>query len=303
MSTRQLFSVSDRPAGVAGKCDWVILEPGVVLGDENTRPRSIFIAMRAPYLHGLLMYFYEVVLPLIENRFVLITASGDITLPLQLDLRFRQYAAIEASIIETIRKDDRVIAWFTENLSAHVDKMFPIPCGVNPNEYDPDLIWKHATALNPVGRKTQKVLCLHRTHNLEPQMHDRMRVSQLAAAKWKSLCVSPDRLLPYQEYFECLSKYQFIFCVHGGGIDPSPKAWEAILLGAIPIIQHSTLDEAYAQLPVAFVDDWDEDAVSSDMLRKWREELLPYYDDPALRSQVMHKLSLNYWWEKISCRL
>ena len=33
-------------------------------------------------------------------------------------------------------------------------------------------------------------------------------------------------------------------------LDPSPKAWEAIIAGTIPIIEHSTLDDAYSQLPV-----------------------------------------------------
>ena len=32
--------------------------------------------------------------------------------------------------------------------------------------------------------------------------------------------------------------------------DPSPKAWEALLVGTIPVIEHSTLDDAYSQLPV-----------------------------------------------------
>lgn len=31
---------------------------------------------------------------------------------------------------------------------------------------------------------------------------------------------------------------QFVMCTHGGGLDPSPKAWETVLIGSIPIIQH-----------------------------------------------------------------
>ncbi len=56
----------------------------------------------------------------------------------------------------------------------------------------------------------------------------------------------------------CRSRYPFIACVHGSGIEPSPKAWEAVLLGCIPIVQHSTLDDAYSQLPVVFVTEWKE---------------------------------------------
>jgi hypothetical protein len=82
----------------------------------------------------------------------------------------------------------------------------------------------------------------------------------------------------------------FTACAHGGGIDPSPKAWEAVMMGTIPIIQHSTLDDAYAQLPVVFIDDWDrlfgEVAKVRERLRVLRAKLAPYYEDATLRSLV-----------------
>lgn len=33
-------------------------------------------------------------------------------------------------------------------------------------------------------------------------------------------------------------------------LDPSPKAWETILAGSIPVLEHSALDDAYGELPV-----------------------------------------------------
>ena len=55
------------------------------------------------------------------------------------------------------------------------------------------------------------------------------------------------------------------------------------MAGTIPIIQHSTLDDAYMHLPVAFVDNWDEllapanSSVLTSMLNRWMKELQPYY--------------------------
>ena len=84
----------------------------------------------------------------------------------------------------------------------------------------------------------------------------------------------------------------FVLCVHGGGLDPSPKAWEAIMLGTIPIIQHSTLDDAYEQLPVVFIQRWQhlfegDLAIIRSRLRRIAETLSPYYDDPHQRQQVI----------------
>ena len=77
-------------------------------------------------------------------------------------------------------------------------------------------------------------------------------------------------------------------------MDPSPKAWEAIMAGTIPIIQHSTLDDAYMLLPVAFVDTWEELLQPSNYtlleqrLRGWMAELQPYYEHgSALRRKTL----------------
>ncbi len=64
--------------------------------------------------------------------------------------------------------------------------------------------------------------------------------------------------LPHKDFIDFLVQYPFIACVRGGGIDPSPKAWEAMLVGTIPIIQHGTIDDAYERLPVMFVDNMEE---------------------------------------------
>jgi hypothetical protein len=91
----------------------------------------------------------------------------------------------------------------------------------------------------------------------------------------------------------------FIVCPHGGGQDPSPKAWEAILLGTIPILQHSHMDDAYSQLPVAYINDWDEffhDPDPQKLLRQWLEQLAPYYEEgSALRNHTLHQLTTEYW--------
>ncbi|CAK0819409.1 unnamed protein product [Prorocentrum cordatum] len=90
--------------------------------------------------------------------------------------------------------------------------------------------------------------------------------------------------------------HSFVLCAHGGGLDPSPRAVQAIAAGAIPIIQHSPLDAAYSLLPVVFVDSWTAEALTVEKLRRWKEELLPYYDDPRLRIEVIKRLTMDYWW-------
>ena len=51
----------------------------------------------------------------------------------------------------------------------------------------------------------------------------------------KDVCYRPIDMdkngVKHKEFLKLLVEYPFVACVHGGGIDPSPKAWEALLLG------------------------------------------------------------------------
>ncbi len=92
-------------------------------------------------------------------------------------------------------------------------------------------------------------------------MADRFTVSRLCDELNSTLCFKPGNFdtragLPHKDFLKMVASYPFIACIHGGGIESSPKAWEALLVGTIPIIQHSTLDDAYERFPVMFVKDW-----------------------------------------------
>ena len=104
------------------------------------------------------------------------------------------------------------------------------------------------------------------------------------------------------EFTRLIEQHAFVLCVEGGGIDPSPKAWLTLLHGAIPIIKRSALDSAYEHLPVVFVEDWSEEALSLTRLKRWRDELVPLFDQSGLRRSVQNRLGLDYWWDYILTR-
>ena len=91
----------------------------------------------------------------------------------------------------------------------------------------------------------------------------------------------------------------FVACTHGGGVDPSPKAFDSIRIGTIPIIQKISIEEGYEHLPVAFVNTWDELFKHRDpesVLRAWLFILAPYYEhDGFLRKKALGRLKSSYW--------
>jgi len=103
----------------------------------------------------------------------------------------------------------------------------------------------------------------------------------------------------HAEYLKLLRSLPFIACPHGGGVDPSPKAWEAILVGTIPIIERSIVVDAYEHLPVVIVDSWEHlfhlnDSAMEYSLTQWITSLKPYYiEGSELRNQTLEVL---YHW-------
>ena len=87
-----------------------------------------------------------------------------------------------------------------------------------------------------------------------------------------------------------------------GDLEQNPIIWEAMLLGVIPIIKRSALTYIYEEedLPVVVVDAWTPELINQQNLTRWRKRFSPYITDPEKRRATLEKLTLDYWWKKIS---
>lgn len=289
-----------RLTGIAERCDWSILTDSTknyvsLRGDFSKPPRTLFLSLRS-YFHAL-PYFYEEVLPNIKNRFVLITGSEDMTVPNQIDSRWRSFNAGEKKLIANIINDERVIHWFAENRDEDRSKMSTLPVGY---VFTPDasnsVAFPRPDIL--VRNRPLKVLCAHRVRKGR-QWEVRRKLTQLCNERFQNLSTVFAEEIPEESFQQQVRQHPFVLCAQGGGLDPSPKAWYCIANGSIPIIKSSTLDDAYSQLAVAFVDDWHEDCLSLGQLKAWIEKLAPHYDNDQLRAQMLDRLTLDFWWNKI----
>jgi len=147
-----------------------------------------------------------------------------------------------------------------------------------------------------------KILVSDRVREGTGQWATRAKVMSMCDALPK-YCIRPSNFtaegVAHDTYIALLKSVPFVACAHGGGLDPSPKAWEAIMAGTIPIIQHSPLDDAYSQLPVAFVHSWEDllqpesEAVLEELLKGWIVKLQPYYVmGSALRNATLEVVIL-----------
>lgn len=82
-----------------------------------------------------------------------------------------------------------------------------------------------------------------------------------------------------------LEAHAFVLCVEGGGVDPAPKAFEAVAVGSVPVVRRSDLDAAYRELGAAFVEEWE--ALTETALARWWA---------SRRRRADEALALDFWW-------
>lgn len=294
-----------RLTGIAARCDWVILTDGGTgrldvchRGDLSRQPRTIFLSLRSFF--DAIPYFVAEILPKIEGPFVLVTGSEDITVPNQVDVRWRRFSEKERGLAREILRDRRLIHWFAENPDALEPKMSSLPVGYVIQPGDSETL-EVAPADTPLSERPLKMLCAHRVRD-GAQWEARRRVTELCESELGDLCTVVREELPLADFKRIVRSHPLVICAQGGGLDPSPKAWFCILNGSIPIIKSSALDDAYCQLPVAFVEDWRKDLLARERLVQWRRRLAPWYEDEALRAEVVHRLSIDFWWSQVMAK-
>ena len=321
------------PQGIARRCDWTVVMHGQktkqgskgmelrVYGSASRQPRHVFVRAEKWVLER----FFARVLPLISNttRFVLLTGDSDMTVPKQVDSRYPSYVGTELGRqLDALRTDPRLVHWFAENLdTAGLPKMSPLPIGLI--EPRPEL---DRVAMSPPVRRSCSVpggprcpparaLCVARLPPvMRPQWMDRQDVQKLCRGPWAGFTsTSATRrgdaggkvdLISSEQWVATLARHEFTLCVHGGGLSPNPKAWEALLAGSIPILARDpegmgSLTEVFEGLPVAWVTRWSADALSPTKLQAWLNELRPAFEQPEKRAEVLKRLSREYWWQKV----
>jgi hypothetical protein len=296
-----------RLTGIAARCDWVLLSdirpPHVHLVRRDgapPSPRHVFVSMRAPF--AALAALAEQVLPRLNEPFVLVTGSQDVTLPNQRDHRWRPYSDAEHRCFQDVLAHPQLCRWFVENLDEkRHPKMSPLPVGlVFPDGPPADGVV--VPEVPPLATRPPRILCAHRDR-VGPQWELRRQVTAIARSHWAGWCTVLDEEVSEAQFLALVEQHAFVLCIEGGGLDPSPKAWQAVLHGAVPVVRDSPLREAYAQLPVAFVPDWTPDSIHPGQLARWQAEAAPRQDDPGERRETVRRLGLDYWWAEVAAAL
>lgn len=251
-------------------CDHVCDETDVVFKPENVQyGDTVYLTVYA------VAEFFKIAHPKISAPYILVTSHGDWSAP---------------GIALKYLDDPKILAWFGVNcdITAHVSSKFiPIPLGLA-NKY-----WKHgnidvmAKVQIQLKKESKKYLL-----GLNFAVGTNTKERNLAYAVFENqkyckvfLNKSGVGHKNYSDYLQDMASCKFIISPHGNGLD-CHRTWEALLVGAIPVVKKSTLDPLYADLPIIIVDKW------SDITEKFLNE---QYNIICSKQSNLAKIYFKYW--------
>ena len=218
--------------------------------------------------------FFTKIHPQINARYILISHHSDVPNP----GKYAKYL-----------DDPKLIAWFGQNVDYVHPKFHPIPIGAG--YYLKWLVGSPQTLDRVIAKKNtyKKLHLLYMNFNPGTCRWARQAVYNMFVQK--SFCSISHRV-GYLDYLNDMAQSKFVLSPRGNGLDCF-RTWEAILVGAFPVVQTSLLDPLFADLPVVIVKDWNE--VTEEFLNKKYEEMShKTYNFETLYAQYWRDLIRSY---------
>lgn len=223
--------------------------------DLSKKPKIIFL-----YTDWIEL-FKSKILPFIDYQFTLITHNADRSAPSgNLDLL----------------NDDRLIKWYGMNCGIIHPKLQAIPIGIA-NEK-----WPHGNKkelVEVINTDIEKTNLCYSNFDLNTNILRRSHILEII--KTKSFVDIETQKLNFKDYLTKLKGYKYVISPPGNSVD-CHRIWESIYLGVIPIVERHTALEYFYDLPILFIDSFND--ITETLL-------LEFYESTKLKSLGKSKLT------------
>ena len=184
--------------------------------------------------------------------------------------------------------------WICQNKNIEHPKLHSVPIGItNPNE--------PRSSIHRIIGNTDKILEISKTEkkikklvylNINPGTCRSERSGVINKFKEKEWVTYAPHIISYQgheSFLKSIYEHKFVFAPRGRGID-THRMWESLYLRTIPIVRKTTAMKDFYDLPILFIDNWDD--ITEEYLEiKYQEIINKKYN--------IEKINVNYWINRI----
>lgn len=200
----------------------------------------------------------------------------------------------DMGITEDYRKyldDEKLFALFAQNVAITHPKVVPIPIGLRSACLHAQ--WTHEQHTTIAHMSAQRQEKKHLVYaNFSPVTNMKVRKPLFDYLKTCDFCYVCEPRKTIRDYLTDVAQSKFVVSPHGSGLD-CYRTWEALYLGAYPIVLTSPLDILYEGLPVLIVNNWRE--LSRELLeQKYAEFSNQQFNEEKLDFAYWHRLIQQY---------
>jgi hypothetical protein len=182
--------------------------------------------------------------------------------------------------------------WFTVNKQS--DKVFGLPLGITNNTQESYLHTVYGnldSMLEVINEKKQDKNLVYMNFNISTYPSERQKVFDLFFEKeWVTKGIIESTLEGRTKFLREIRNHSFVLCPRGNGVD-THRLWETLYMGSIPIVKRDIAFKDFEDLPICFIDDWNE--ITIEFLEKKQQRI-------TSGNCNMEKLKVSYWIEKVA---
>lgn len=177
-----------------------------------------------------------------------------------------------------------LVHWFGQNVNVENERISSLPLGLE-NEHwlrkTPKITLMKQALIKTHPRRN----LLYINHNIKTNPEERAKPYTLLDGKGWVTAEYGANGVGFGGYLEALCQHLFIVSPQGHGMD-TVRTWEALYMGCIPVEKRNLNNRFYTDLPICFVDDWEEIT---------QEFLVQEYIRIKTTPWNMKKLTFTYW--------
>jgi hypothetical protein len=183
--------------------------------------------------------------------------------------------------------------WWSVNKQSTDFRVHSIPLGItnNTNETGLHPIYGNLDSMLQVMNEIrQDVGLVYMNFNVSTYPQERQDVYYLFKDKeWVTKGTIENTLEGRTTFLREIRNHTFVLCPRGNGVD-THRLWETLYMGSIPIVKRDIALREFEDLPICFIDSWEE--VTTEFLEKEKQRIL-------WCSWNMEKMKVSYWINKI----
>ncbi len=194
----------------------------------------------------------------------------------------------DTNIDATYEIPDNVIKWFSQNVCINHPKVVALPIGLENNRWL-QKVNKIKIMEDSLNRSRIAKNILYINHNISTNVKERFHVYKVFEGKEWCTIQKGSNGKDFEGYITNVQRHLFVACPEGNGID-TVRLWETLYMGSIPIVRRSINTLHFKDLPICFVDDW-EDVTPKFLINEQTRIANSNYNK--------EKLTFQYWKTKI----